>query len=669
MNYSAHENGRICQKIHHSEFSQELRFMASSQQMEAPPQQSPEAPPAGVAAVSSPLFAIADCRSREAAAGPQPLPVSLQIEPSRQFFPVGGEAPQAEISKPVTGRARLAALKPVRSCKPLNGDEPAFTNPLLLDRILAQLQFPAEIRQRCVASLQKQGSLSVEEFFAALAGSASRGRGELAPPMVSSADVQELVNSIKMGSSSGIPGLSDFKVKEDGVYTFEELRDLLKPLTQSRKIQAAAQAARRAAGHATGSRENGMETPDTPQVAAAPEGQVERLSASQLPSFSGLAPARPSRRHRSPPTIEQERNEQQGGKHPVSHASVRPGAGSQSPGEIAFGPRAPATLQEVKEDRFDPDSTSPIPSKPGATAPVEEISAPPRPVEAPTRRIEDAVLSLHPSAAGKHRPHPAGTLEQLPAGLTVSAMAVDAQNEDGSSPVEGLSDSTADFKVDSLSGGDPFDGPDNKEPGSSSPGRQDRGNDPNGFQGGGDVDAAAGPARPRSETPFSIASASGGVETHPKAEGRAERINIQHPGWTEKLSEQVMERARSGKSSLVVEFEPLDLGHMTLRIEADQRQVTAWISTQTEEARTLLLQNATALQKHLAEHGLSLGQLTVSVSDGRGGARGNVDHRNGRRTSRIGARPGRDPQGAPVAPGIHSRLMGEGGNQTISLMV
>jgi hypothetical protein len=669
MNYSAHENGKICQKIQHSEFSQELQSMASSQQMESPRQLSPEAAPAGVAAASSPLVAIADSQSRDAAAGEQPLPLPPKAEPSRQFFPMGIEAPRAEVSKAVAGRARLAAVKPVRTGKPLNGDEPAFTNPLLLDRILAQLQFPAEIRQRCVASLQKHGSLSVDELFSALAGPASGGSRETAPPVVSASDVQELVNSIKMGSSIGIPGLSDLKIKKDGVYTLEELRDLLKPLTQSRRIKAASQAARRAAGHPVGLREIGMETPDSPQVAAAPEGQLERLSASRLPSFTAIAPERPSRMHRSPPTGEQERNEQQAGNHRVGAPSVKPEARSQSAYDISSGPRVHATPRGAKQDRFDPDFVSPIPSKSGAEAPVEEISAPPRPVQAPSQKTEGTVFSWDRSTGGKHSPHPARIQEPLSGSVAVSAMAVDAQNEDGSGPVEGLSDNTADFKVDSLSGGDPFDGPDSKDPGSPSPGRQDRGNDPNGFQGGREADTAAGPGRPRSETPFSVVSSSSGVETHPRADVRTERINIQHPGWTEKLSEQVMERARSGKSSLVVEFEPLDLGHMTLRIEADQRQVTAWISTQTEEARTLLLQNTTALQKHLAEHGLSLGQLTVNVSDGRGGTRGNVDHRNGRRTSRIGARPGREPQGAPVAPGIHSRLMGQGGHQTISLTV
>jgi flagellar hook-length control protein FliK len=152
-------------------------------------------------------------------------------------------------------------------------------------------------------------------------------------------------------------------------------------------------------------------------------------------------------------------------------------------------------------------------------------------------------------------------------------------------------------------------------------------------------------------------------------EEQAERVNIYEPDWARKVSEQVLDRARAGKSSLVVEFEPQDLGHMTLRIEADQKHVTAWISTQNEEARTLLLQNASALQKHLAEHGLSLGELTVNVSDGRGNARGQAGNRETRRTPRIAGRQGPELSSENRVPGIHGRIPGHGDHQMISLVV
>jgi flagellar hook-length control protein FliK len=238
---------------------------------------------------------------------------------------------------------------------------------------------------------------------------------------------------------------------------------------------------------------------------------------------------------------------------------------------------------------------------------------------------------------------------------------------DGFEPME---DTSADFQVEPLASGDnPFESPDNANSGSSSPNQREQGSPGDAFQAKQDREGSGGLNRSESDAVFSVPTPANRSVNHAGLEEQAERVNIHEPDWARKISEQVLDRARAGKSSLVVELEPQDLGHLTLRIEADQRHVTAWISTQNEEARNLLLQNASALQKHLAEHGLSLGELTVNVSHDRGNSGGHAGNRETRRTSRVGGRPGRELQNETRVPGVHGRMVGHGSNQTISLVV
>ena len=663
MNYSAQQNGRIYQKIQNLEFSQKLQSVAFSQRQDS------ETISAGASAVPSPPGSMTNSKTLDSGAMDQPRPGSPKSKPSELLGRTGAAMREAQASKPVAERPGLAAAKMVRTGKTLTGDEPAFTNPLLLDKILAQLQFPAEIRQQCVASLQKRGSLSVDELFSALAGTASAGPRESAPPVVSASDVQELIDSIKMGGSNSMAGLTDLNLKRSGAYTLDEFRDLLRPLTQTRRLEAASKAARRGGGPPVAARESQTENPNTTSVAAAPEGQLERLSASRLPSFAALTPGRPSRMHRSHLPVEQQRDVQQAVKDSATTDSVDSETRSLPAFNIPLGPGAGAFLGGWNPKRLDPALASAIPERPSTEGPLEEASFPTPPVQAPASKPADSSLTIDQGTLNRQGSPPGGIQEQGPGSVTVSSMPVDVLKEDGSDPMEGLADNAFDFKVESLSGGESFDGSDGKDLGSSTPRQQDRGSDPGGLEGGRDPVTAAGPSRWRGEKVFNVVSAAGGIDNQPIAEAQAERINISRPDWTQRLCEQVLDRARSGRSSLEVEFDPQDLGRMTLRIETNQRQVTAWISTRSEEARVLLLQNASALQKQLAEHGLSLGQLTVNVSDGRGGARGNVDHRNHRRTSKIGARPVMEQQGAAIVPGIHGRLVGQGGSQTISLVV
>jgi flagellar hook-length control protein FliK len=254
--------------------------------------------------------------------------------------------------------------------------------------------------------------------------------------------------------------------------------------------------------------------------------------------------------------------------------------------------------------------------------------------------------------------------------MTVSLTAGEEQTAEAPEGLKGLDDTSADFQIEPLASGDnPFEGLGRDGAGNSSPNRRDHGNPSDAFQATKATDSSAGFKPSENEAVFSVPGSSNVSANHTQREERTERVNLHQPDWPQKVSEQVLDRARTGKSSLVVELEPQDLGHMTLRIEADQRHVTAWVSTQNEEARNLLLQNASALQKHLAEHGLSLGEFNVNVSDGRGNARENAGNRETRRTSRVSGRRDSTLQNQAVTPGVHGRIMGQGSNQMISLIV
>jgi flagellar hook-length control protein FliK len=62
-----------------------------------------------------------------------------------------------------------------------------------------------------------------------------------------------------------------------------------------------------------------------------------------------------------------------------------------------------------------------------------------------------------------------------------------------------------------------------------------------------------------------------------------------------------------------LELAPKHLGKLVLQVETDRDQVIAWLSTDNEQARNLLTQNAPLLRQQLQEQGLVLGQLHVSV--------------------------------------------------------
>jgi flagellar hook-length control protein FliK len=272
---------------------------------------------------------------------------------------------------------------------------------------------------------------------------------------------------------------------------------------------------------------------------------------------------------------------------------------------------------------------------------------------------EETAAKGNPAFADGHEPLTAGIRFQFEAG---EALELPVNGSD-----EGAADTPSTFDIESIASSDhPFTSSDQTGPESSSSDQHQERQDAQGFQSSQDAPSGAQPTE--TDPAFSLSQPARNVSSPAPVDERAAKVNVYQPDWTQRITEHLHESIIEGKNSLVVELEPGDLGQMTLRIEADQRQVTAWITTPSEETRNLLLQNTSALQKHLADHGLNLGQFNVNVGDERGNPRAYSGDRGGRKVSRTAGKTGSSVQGPAVLPGIHSRLRGDGSRQRISLI-
>jgi hypothetical protein len=665
MNYSAHENGRISQRICDSEFSQELQSVALATQ------QGEGVTPLLTVTPALPLSA-ADSGSGSFQADGQPLPTLPQFAPSGLLKGSANDLAESRTAKSSVNRAGTAARKHALSRKAQDSEQPALTNPLLLDRILAQLQLPAEARQRCIENLNTQGHLSLNAFLSILAGGTPGNPASSQPPVVKASDVKELLNSIQIGKTIGVPEMKDLKLKESGVYTLEEIRDLIRPLAQRQRRGTSSEAGRQPKVVGQAPSEGGAAEPllGGPQAGVVPDGHVEQLSANQIPSFSGAGAARNSAMRRS---LSADRQEKSGSPTAADRFNASSCDLDESDRRSQHIPHARANETAFEESNQPPSkpasgaqSFGSLPGSDQGRGSNLQASHPPVTVA----QKDGAGVSAEPNIHGPSGLRPKAVEEQLHGVMTAALRMGEELLNEAPEGVEMIEDASADFQVDPPASGDHlFDSLGNTDSGSSSPDPQGQGNRADTFQANLDQDVPSGLNRSESDAVFRVPTPAGKSAHHAGAEEQARRVNVHEPDWARKVSEHVHDRARAGKSSLVVEFEPQDLGHMTLRIEADQRHVTAWISTQNEEARNLLLQNASALQKHLAEHGLSLGELTVNVSHDRGNARGHAENRESRRTWRVEGRQGRELQNEARFPGVHGRILGEGNHQTISLVV
>ncbi len=102
-----------------------------------------------------------------------------------------------------------------------------------------------------------------------------------------------------------------------------------------------------------------------------------------------------------------------------------------------------------------------------------------------------------------------------------------------------------------------------------------------------------------------------------------ERLSLYNPSWAVELSEKIGDLNHQKRQYLTLEIEPEQLGKIVLKVEANQDQVSAWVSTSSEQVKSLLAQNLPILRQHLQEQGLSLSQFFVDVSSSKDGRQSN----------------------------------------------
>lgn len=654
MNYSAHENGKICQKVCDSEFSQELLSMTDS----------PQSGPAVEAVGDSSAPPLSNGFSTEAQS-----PTAAQPRDGRSGR--GLKAIKSRFPRSVTERSPSNLRRSFQSGRTDDLRQMVFSNPLLVEKILAQLQFPAEARQACKEAMSKEGNLPVDSLIAILGQKQNGGKMESASPAVSAMDVQELMSSIKAGATAVTT--DRIKLKQAGFYNAQELRELMLPLSKnagrevSRETPSMAQPLM-SPGAGSGSHTVESDSEQRPDVGSwkTPEGHVELLSSSRLPSFSAIQPRR-SEEMRRHPSDDMQRSQQQ---RPASDVGQTTFEGTMESVRVLSITSPVGEEQQLFRDTTRQDAgpgalmagTGGIPSR----TVWENTSAYSDPAEpagwGPHKTRHDAEeVPLPPDhkITDAHEPPNAVGRPQFEAGRP--------QEPSVNGPDEVEADMPSPYDIESLASSDePFTS--SGQPGSESPpsDSQEGGQDAREFRPIQDGPSRAKPME--ADSPFSLAQPTHNIPSAAHGDEGTARVNVYQPGWTQKITEHLQESIREGKSSLVVELEPEDLGQLTLRIEADQRHVTAWITTQSEQARNLLLQNTSTLQKHLADHGLNLGQFSVNV----GGERGNPGAAGGgrgeRKVSRATVKTGSSLSGLPVVPGIHSRLMEGAPRQRISLM-
>jgi|GEM_PF-2888840 len=111
-------------------------------------------------------------------------------------------------------------------------------------------------------------------------------------------------------------------------------------------------------------------------------------------------------------------------------------------------------------------------------------------------------------------------------------------------------------------------------------------------------------------------------------------LDFQQKEWPEQLARQVESLHRENRHRIAIEVEPKELGRLVLHIETDHRQVHAWISADHDQAKELLMQNAQALREALSQQGLTLGQFSVNVGQGKEGRQFFAQHQGNKRKAR-----------------------------------
>ncbi len=196
---------------------------------------------------------------------------------------VAGTKTSGTATKPVQkGATDSKAATNGRKSKARGAESAVATNSTVANKVLADLQYPAETRQACRDLQNKEGSISVKDLKSLL--DTQSQIGSAVPGEVPAEHAKELVNSIVVkGSAANRQGLvsggtpkASLQVKAEGSYTHGEFVGLIQKVLQ----QAAPTLAK-----STGSGSSSDSTQTTKASGGLTPSQTKSLTASVLPSF------------------------------------------------------------------------------------------------------------------------------------------------------------------------------------------------------------------------------------------------------------------------------------------------------------------------------------------------------------------------------------------------
>lgn len=624
MSATSQERSKISHKITSREFSHELTQV----------QQNQTASPGGFTAPLSSSPSASDPTETVKPMGtglvvvPQPVIPNESTGQTEAVTETGCACRGKEIGK--SGQAKAKALSEQKAQEGLY-----ITDLVALERIMAQLKLSAEARQTCQSSSDKQGRIPIKAFRSMLLSQSAHGADKVAAQ-----DVAELIESLRRVQNGNASTIQMLNVKPTGTYSLAELSDLLKNI-----VQDAADHQRKTAPLVE-QKSNTVPVPDLKaastdiEPALIPGGQLERLASQRIPTFSKAL--------RSP---SEEIGSSEADETNISVALASAEARSEaatvqegvSPAVKVVGEATRGQLPAVESTRLVQDETMAFSSV--------DIDSVAQPAAIETRNnqgtdwathtvlpemkvLDHHFVSEQPEVGVQAGSHPETTVSALRAGLGdehpgqvelgPEALALQDVQERVSAPERGNMSSGGSHAGGSGESDRSKDSFHSTLTRIEEQARAADGTDPR--QVGFDKALAEGAAVSRGEQ----TAAAGTQETDAP-------LMLSESSWPDALSKQIEETHRRGRSQMTIELEPASLGKLVLRIEADRNHVTAWVSTQSEEAKGLLLNGASSLRQHLEEHGLTLGQFSVDVGQGgeRRFAQAGSSSRQGAGSSRV----------------------------------
>ena len=160
-----------------------------------------------------------------------------------------------------------------------------FINPLVIEKIVGQLQIPAEKRQACMNAVDSQGSLSLKALSAILTQKAGPEQPTMVKPVVAAQDVRSLINSLRQVQGDQVRALPQMEAQGSGSFSLDQFRELLDAVVHQVANAQAGQRQRSTQPSTPGAQTELEGSEEAASPSAISPDRVERLTASSLPPF------------------------------------------------------------------------------------------------------------------------------------------------------------------------------------------------------------------------------------------------------------------------------------------------------------------------------------------------------------------------------------------------